>query len=372
MGIIRKLAGTALVALLALSMPASADIRAFNAAVQSGDYRAAVIAANETWPSIDRNGPDAVSVAREFGWVAMLAGQPNVALVYSKFLVEQGASLARPDTSPAVSRVLHDWANLAVTPTPQARLQLLASLRQRGATSGRDLISARAAHALHAQAIAAGDWVQAYDSALLAIRFLDELGARSPPSRYELRRGVAVSSFMRVKSPAAYNALYDVVAELADQVVATSLGPARDRLAGEYFTAVAWGDVMHGALPAAVRKATPDRRNSVRQLAEVLYPAPGDPALPRCRISLTREFKNPGFTFEPRFRDLGGEVIYALDVRPDGTFANARTLVSAPHNGFANAMAGLIPGWRWRVDPGQPACRTPTTHILTFEFALGR
>lgn len=372
MGNIGKQAISALAALFVLATPASADIRAFNAAVQSGDYRAAVAAANETWPGLDHAGPDAVSVAREFGWVAMLAGQPNVALVYAKFLVEQGASLAKPDASPAVSRVLHDWANLSVAPSPQARLQLLASLQQRGAVMGRDLISARAAHALHAQAVAAGDWVQAYDSALLAIRFLDELGARSPPSRYELRRGVAVSSFMRVKSPEAYNALYDVAAELADQVVAMPPGPGRDRLAGEYFTSVAWGDVMYGALPAAVRKATPDRRNSVRQLAEVLYPAPGDTALPRCRISLTREFKNPGFTFEPRFRDLGGQVIYALDVNPDGTFSNARPLVSAPHNGFANAMAGLVPGWRWRVDPGQPACRTPSTHILTFEFALGR
>ncbi|RYE01209.1 MAG: hypothetical protein EOP61_11890 [Sphingomonadales bacterium] len=360
-------------ALLAAAVaPAQADIRSFNAAVQKGDYRAAVVAANETWPLLDHAGPDAVSVAREFGWVAMLAGQPNVALVYANFLVEQGAALARPDAAPAVSRVLRDWANLSVTPTQQARLQLLASLQQRGAASGRDLISARAAHALHAQAIAAGDWVQAYDSALLAIRFLDELGARSPPSRYELRRGVAISSFMRVKSPEAYNALYDVAAELADQVIATPPGAGRDRLAGEYFTSVAWGDVMYGALPAAIRKTTPDRRNSVRQLAEVLYPAPGDTALPRCRISLAREFNNPGFTFDPRFRDLGGEVIYALDVMPDGTFSNARPLVSAPHNGFANAMTGLVPGWRWRVDPGQPTCRTPSTHILTFEFALGR
>lgn len=366
----RILACAALIA--AAVVPASADIRSFNAAVQSGDYRAAVLAANETWPALDHAGPDAVSVAREFGWVAMLAGQPNVALVYAKFLVEQGAALAKPDAAPAVSRVLHDWASLSVTPTQQARLQLFISLQQRGAAPGRDLISARAAHALHAQAIAAGDWVQAYDSALLAIRFLDELGARSPPSRYELRRGVAISSYMRVKSPEAYNALYDVAAELADQVVATPPSPGRDRLASEYFTSVAWGDVMYGALPAAIRKATPDRRTSIRQLAEVLYPAPGDAALPRCRISLTREFKNPGFTFEPRFRDLGGEVIYALDVNADGTFSNARPLVSAPHSGFANAMAGLIPGWRWRVDPGQPACRTPTTHILTFEFALGR
>lgn len=366
-----KQAVTALAALFVLASPASADIRSFNAAVQSGDYRAAVLAANETWPGIDQAGPSAAGIAREFGWVAMLAGQPNVALVYSKFLVEQGAALARPDASPAVSRVLYDWANLSVAPSVQARRQLLASLQQRSNIAGRDLISARAAHALHAQAMADGDWVQAYDSALLAIRFIDELGAGSPPARYELRRGVAVASYLRVKSPEAYNALYDVANQLADEVAATPPGPARDRFAAEYFAAVAWGDVMYGALPAATRQATPDRRATARQIADTLYPAPGDASQSRCIISLDRAFRSPGFAFEPRFRDLGGEAIYALDLGPDNTFTNARPLTSAPHSGFTAAMPGVIPTLRWKVDGPQP-CRMPTTHVQAFEFALGR
>lgn len=368
---IGKQAAIALAALCVFAAPAQADIRAFNAAVQSGDYRAAVLAANETWPGIDQTGPSAAGIAREFGWVAMLAGQPNVALVYSKFLVEQGAALAKPDASPAVSRVLYDWANLSVAPSLQARQQLLASLQQRSAIAGRDLISARAAHALHAQAMADGDWVQAYDSALLAIRFIDELGAGSPPARYELRRGVAVSSFLRVKSPEAYNALYDVANQLADEVTAVPPGPARDRFAAEHYAAIAWGDVMYAALPAATRAVTPDRRATARQIVDTLYPAPGDASQPRCIINLDRPFRSPGFAFEPRFRDLGGEAIYALDLAADGTFTNARSLVSAPHNGFTAAMPGVIPTLRWKVDGPQP-CRMPTTHVIAFPFTLAR
>lgn len=368
---IGKQAVIALAALLVLTAPASADIRSFNAAVQSGDYRAAVLAANETWPGIDQTGPSAAGIAREFGWVAMLAGQPNVALVYSKFLVEQGAALAKPDASPAVSRVLYDWANLAVAPSLQTRQQLLASLQQRSAIAGRDLISARAAHALHAQAMADGDWVQAYDSALLAIRFIDELGAGSPPARYELRRGVAVSSYLRVKSPEAYNALYDVANQLAEEVAATPPGPARDRFAAEYFAATAWGDVMYSALKPDVRRITPDRRANVRQIADTLYPAPGDASQPRCIINLERPFRSPGFAFETRFRDLGGEAVYALDLAADGTFTNARPLVSAPHSGFTAAMPGVIPTLRWKIDGPQP-CRVPTAHVMVFEFALGK
>lgn len=363
--------------LAGLSAPASADIRAFNAAVQKGDYRAAVAAANETWPALDQAGPDAASIAREFGWVAMLAGQPSAALTYAKFLVEQGGALAKPDASPAVSRVLFDWASLATaqpSAVPQARARLLASLQQRGAAPGRDLISARAAHALYAQAWAAGDWALAGDSSMLAIRFLDELGAGQTPARFELRRGLALSSFMRVKSVDAYNAMYDIGAELAALVVDTPEGALRRRYASEYFSAIAWGDVMYGALGSARQKATPDRRNTVRQLADVLYPAPGDPALPRCRITLARNFDNPGFPFKSTFRDLGGEVIYALDVEPGGLFSNPRLLVSVPHNGFAEEVADVLTSWRWRIDGGiqPPNCRMPDVHILTFEFALGK
>jgi hypothetical protein len=358
-----------------LAAPAFADISAFNAAVQKGDYRAAVAAANETWPSIDRAGPDAATAAREFGWIAMLAGQPSTALTYAKFLVEQGGALTHPDAKPQVSRVLHDWATLAGGVTPVTRARLLTSLQQRAAIAGRDLISARAAQTLYAEAWAAGDWTQAGAAAELGIRFLDELGATTSPSRYELRRGMAVSAFMRVKTPEAYNAVYDIAADLYDQIAATPDGPIRNRLESEYFSAVAWGDVLYGALGSR-QKSTPDRRNTInagkKSIAEILYPAPGDAALPRCRISLARNFDSPGFPFLNRFKDLGGEVIYALDVEAGGLFSNPRLLVAAPHKGFAESVEDVLTSWRWQVDGATTGCRIPDVHILTFEFTLGK
>lgn len=362
-------------ALAFVTAPAFADINAFNAAVQRGDYRAALAAANETWPSIDRAGPDAATAAREFGWIAMLAGQPATALTYAKFLVEQGGALTHPDAKPQVSRVLLDWATLTASVTPQNRTRLLGSLQQRATTAGRDLISARAAQTLYAEAWAAGDWPQAGAAAELGIRFLDELGASTSPSRYELRRGMAVSAFMRVKSSEAYNAVYDIAAELYDQIVATPEGPIRKRLESEYFAAVAWGDVLYSALGSR-QKSTPDRRNTINagkpSIAEVLYPASGDPALPRCRVTLARNFDNPGFPFVSRYKDLGGEVIYALNVESGGLFSNPRLLVSAPHAGFAESVEDVLTSWRWRVEGATTGCRMPDVHILTFEFTLGK
>lgn len=357
--------------------PASADIRAFNTAVEAGDFGGAVAAAAETWPGVDKSSADAVGIAREFGWIAMLADEPSWALIYARFLVEEGPRLPYPDQSPAVSRVLLDWAGLAAAVSPQSRSRLLASLNARAATAGRDLISARAAQVLHVEAWRAGDWAQAGAAAELAIRFLDEIGATQSPARFQMRRGMAASAFMRSKSPDAYNAVYDAAEELYDLIAATPGGAIRDRLADEYFAATAWGDAMYSALGSRQR-STPDRRTQIeanhRPIAELLYPTPSDGMSPRCRISLARNFRSPGFPYNARFKDFGGVVVYALSVDPGGTFSDPRLLVSAPHEGVALAVEDVIDSWRWRIDggPQPPACRLPETHILTFEFALGR
>ncbi len=366
----------AVAALAGLCAPASADIRSFNAAVQAGDYRAAVVAANDTWPTVDRASPDAAAIAREFGWVAMMANQPATALLYARFLLEQGPMLTHPDATPTVSRVLFEWASFTAAPSPQVRTRLYAALQERARGTGRDLISARAAHALYADAWASGEWDLAASAANLAIRFLDELGASNSPARYELRRGLGVASFMRARTPEAYNAVYDVAAELHDQIAKTPEGAIRDRFAEEYFKAIAWGDAMYSAL-GSKQKSTPDRRNGFtsgkKSIAELLYPASGDASLSRCRVTLARNFRDPGFPFQQRFRDFGGEVIYALNVEPDGSFSSPELLAAAPHDGFAEAVADVVTSWRWKVEGAQPpACRMPVTHILTFEFSLGR
>ena len=365
------------IALLAvIAAPAHADIRAFNAAVQSGDYAAALAEADATWPSLDQG--NAAIAAREFAWIAMLAGEPRRALPYSRFLVEQGATLAIPDKTPEVSRVLHAWAGLAAASSPTTRTSLLAALQARAGVANRDLISPRAAQALHTQAWDAGDWPQAEAAASLAVRFLDELGATQSPARYEASRTLALAGFMRTKSPDAYTSLDDAAVDLHALIATTPPGMIRDRLASEYFASLAWADAVYSALPSNLQRQLPARRNTVGPgrpaMVDLLFPAPGDPALPRCRISMTKTNAASGFPFVARFRDFGGVVIYALDVVPNGTFANPRVMASAPHPDFVAATQGGMASWRWKLDPTQSptTCRMPQVQITTFAFAMGR
>jgi len=375
---LRCLNGVAALALLCTSAaPALADIRAFNAAVQAGDYRNAAAEAEVTWPTLDRTAPDTAAIAREFAWISMLAGDPSAALVYTRFLVEQGASLPTPDPSPAISRVLHDWASLAAASSVTSRARLMDSLRVRATVTGRDLISARAAQALAVEAWSAGDWPQTEAAAMLSVRFFDDLGAAQSPARFHARRLQTLANFMRTTAPEAYDSLYDLASELHELIATGQDVAVRARLATEYHESVAWADAIYGALSAG-RRTLPPRRFSTAagrpSMAELLFPAPGDATLPRCRLTLARGAENPGFPFVQRFRNFSGEVIVALDVQPGGGFSNARILAAAPAPDFAEATLDVVRSWRWRIDGAvqPPACRMPQVHIMAFEFALGR
>jgi len=109
----------ALAALALISPPAHADIRGFNTAVQSGDYAAALAEADATWPTLNQG--NAAVAAREFAWVAMLAGEPTRALSIFPFSGGAGrdALHARQDArrSPCVST----WAWPSPPPAPPPR-----------------------------------------------------------------------------------------------------------------------------------------------------------------------------------------------------------------------------------------------------------
>jgi len=95
----------ALIALAGFANPASADIRAFNAAVQRVIISGAIAPANEAWPVVYQAHLDAASIAREFGWVAHAGRLAFRGAHLRKVPGGAGWRAAKPDASPAVSRV---------------------------------------------------------------------------------------------------------------------------------------------------------------------------------------------------------------------------------------------------------------------------
>jgi hypothetical protein len=358
-----------LAGMLVLAGTAFADIREFNAAVTARDYRMASIVAAETWPQLDKSSPQIAVIAREFSWVAMLAGQPAAAQVYARFLMEQGRSLPKPDATPAVSRVLFEWSGLAKTPTAENRARLLTALQQRAATPGKDLISVRAAQLLFRKSWEAGEWGTAGKASELALNLMQQIGREYDLERYDLRRGRIAADFMRTKLPQTYNQMYDLAEEIYG--VAAAIGSPSEQLATEFFTTTAWGDVIFESVRGrglTNRSATVTRgRISANDL---FFPAPGEASRPRCRVTVASSARQPEFPNRQAAYGLPGVAVYAVTLAPGGRYTEAKLLGAAPHGQFAGAMDKVLPYWRWELDPRTPAgsCRMPTAQTLTIQF----
>jgi hypothetical protein len=357
---------------LCFGVPAEADIREFNTAVNARDYRMASIVAAETWPQLDKSSPEIAVIAREFSWIAMLAGQPAAAQVYARFLMEQGGALPKPDATPAVSRVLYEWSGLAKTPTAESRARLLTALQQRAATPGRDLISVRAAQLLYRRSWEANEWGTAGKAADLGLGLMQQLGREYDLERYDLRRGRIASDFMRTKLPQTYNQMYDLAEEIYGVAVTVTDPATREKFATEFFATTAWGDVIHGGLRD--RRGVTDRSGTATRGRispnDLFFPAPGDASKPRCRVTVASNSRQPEFPNKAQAYGLTGVAVYAVTLAPGGRYSEARLLGSAPHGQFAGAMDKVLPFWRWELDPRTPsgACRMPTAQTLTIQF----
>lgn len=353
--------------------PAFADIREFNAAVQQQDFRRASVVAAETWPQLDKSSADIAAIAREFGWIAMLADQPAAAQVYARFLRERGGFLPQPDPSPVVSLVLFEWSNLAAATSVDGRARLLSVLQQRAAMTGKDLISIRAAQLLFARSWEASDWIMAGQAADIALKVMAEVGPDFDPVRYQMRRGRIASDFMQTQSAVSYNAMYDLAEEIYGAVAARPDVESRQQLAADFFDTTAWGEVMYAALRGD-RRGIPNRSGAVTRghvtTSEMFFPAAGDPAVPRCGINVANSSRQPEYPGGSTARGFNVVATYAMTLAPDGRYSSARLLGSAPYGPFANALDKVLSYWRWELDRATPAgaCRMPATQIVTIHF----
>ena len=121
------------------------------------------------------------------------------------------------------------------------------------------------------------------------------------------------------------------------------------------------------------KKGIADRGLSVARgrpaMNELLYPAPGDSAAARCRISLAKSTRKPDYPSPELANGLNGIGVYAVTLSADGRYQKAQLLGSAPHAKFATALDKVLPTWRWELGEGSSAgCRMPTVQLMTIQF----
>ncbi len=383
---IRKLAAPLAVGLwlaVAGAPSALAGISEFNDAMRRGDVKAASAEAVEIWKTWDRTDRDTALMAREFGFVSMLAGDYEAARNFGQFLADEGSRLAVPDAHPLTSAVLLHAAAHRLEDEDATRAALLAALNARLAIEGVDLISANGAEILYNSDWQKGDWSALEESAPIAIELLGRGQAGLLPRLRRAELVAAAANFLNQRRNLnnSRNDTYGVMADVHDRIVADldddEYASIRSRLWPLKWEAEAWADAMAAYLTSdysgidTLIKRKLDPRPLVTPSADYF---PEDPELapfPLCEGAY--EGRRIRYPSNRAFAGVVGSVIVRLETDDKGEVIDSELLASIPLESFSEAVLKAVGTWRYEPakDADLRTCRLQSSNrILRVTFLI--
>ncbi len=349
----------ALVCVASVSTAAFADIKAYNAAVKAGDYKAAATEAAAIWPDWDRTKQDTAVLAREFGFASLVAGRYDLAVQLGRFLVEQGAQLPFPDDQPLISAVLYRAADYKAGKSDEKLKALRDALMARVASPGVDMTSVISWEALYTGALSAG-WQQAASDANAAAAFYAREKSVLPRQR-SAQIFSASASFVggRNRSTAGKNDYYDAMADVHDAIVAdieAATPGGKVQLWPLKWKAEAWALAMQAYLASTYQQvgSNIDTSLDARGLAQPKYAQVAeDPilaGLPFCDGKF--EGKAMRYPVSKEFKGLVGSVIARMETAVDGKVTKVEIMAAVPGDGFASDVSQTLSTWAFKPAKG--------------------
>lgn len=340
----RGFRGVFVAAMMALlAAPAFADLAAFNDKVKARDFKAATAEAAATWPGLDKTRPDIVGIAREFSFVAYLAGEYEQAKTWA---VAAAGSLPE-GTERTTMLLLLRLAEFRVTSVRSTRDTLVEALSARASAPGIDNITYIAADALVGFDFAAGSWDEAEASALLAAKLAEAGGAPYLDRRRRFQLFAQAAKYMRTKDQFAYFGTVDLVNAMAADMDAAPTEDEAMRLAPTYWEARAWAQSMDTHLRE--RKAPLDRVAALaypRRYQKIYQDRPDRATCPT-RIEFTR---TPQYPSGSKYKGFVGAVIVKVDIDEKGLASNPLVLAAIPEQQFGRTVSDSVGAIR--VKPG--------------------
>jgi hypothetical protein len=339
-----------------VAIPAFADIKAFNAAIKAGDYKAAATEAKSTWASWDKSDPDTATVAREFGFAAYVAGDYATAREFGQFLKDNGSVLPTPDDQPVLSAVLLTAAEFRLD--SGKRQPLVDALKSREAIAGLDMQSALAAEALYHGDWASGKWGAADDSAALADRLLSRGGTQLIVRALEARATAAVAGFMSGRNKqdyarivTAHNDVVDALDKTLDPRQRKSLIPLKFRLEAWASSVASYFSATQQTGSLISKNVRPlELKSTERPLFDEAFTGPdsceGDMNIGSLRYPLAAEF-----------RGMVGTVIMRYDSDAQGRITKHEILAAVPVAQFAAEVDKAADSFQLKRAPtDKPGC----------------
>ena len=362
---------------------AIAGISEFNDAMRRGDVKAASAEAVEIWKTWDRADRDTALMAREVGFVSMLAGDYEAARDFGKFLADEGAGLAVPDAHPLTSAVLLHASTHWLENKGETREALLAALNARLAVEGVDLISANGAEILYSNDWQKGDWSALEESAPIAIELLGRGQAGLLPRLRRAELVAAAANFLNQRRNLnnSRNDTYGVMADVHDQIVANldddEYASIRSRLWPLKWESEAWANAMaayltsdYSGIDTLIQRKLDPRplvSPSVGYIAE-------DPELapyPLCEGSF--EGRRIRYPSNRAFAGVVGSVIVRLETDDKGEVIDSELLASIPLESFSEAVLKAVSTWRYEPakDADLRSCRLQSSNrVLRVTFLI--
>ena len=374
---------------LLVVMPASAGIRAYNAAVNAGDYATAAAEAESIWSKFDKTLPETVATAREFAWTSMLADQPAKAQIYARWLVEEGANAPTPDDDPLMSKILLLWSELGKEPSRDQRAVLSTTLSSWSAanTSVPSRVAAVAAAQLYGKAWQAGSWKDAERDAKIAETLAGRLGAEGFVIEQRAILDGAAANFMDTKKADGYMRIADGWEKLVARIGPPRPGKGLDlgNLEPLYWRGMAWMTAMsayfrvgndrisasqaymrQGDLIEA-RSKTIQGRCGASPCAPVPLP-PGQ--LPQC-IGTWNQSPPLNYPSTARFKGMLGATILNLTVDDAGKVTDVKVLAAVPSETFPEPTMKAVRQWTLERAPNAKLpCTLAGERQLTVQFQL--
>lgn len=341
-----------------------ADISDFNRAIQAGDYQSAAGETAGIWAGYNRESPQTATVAREFGFVNYLARDYDNALIFARFLAEEGDELTVPDDQPATSALLLRLTEYAVQPVERQRSALAEALSERLQAPGVDSISLRAAETLYRNDWAARRWAMASISAAQAA----ELYLRAGDGLRKEAREAALYSAQADFAEAAEHADYYRMVTLHDDIVQdiqdSGDAAVQTALLKMKWQAEAWVRAMEiyfhsssSQLGTIIRE-----RLRFRDLRPLETATAGGSA-----CGGTVETGSLMYPRELANQQLAGAVIVRLSFDAEGRVTESEIVAEAPAGLFATAVNEALPTFSLQPAPGT-SCQSGTEMFHTLGF----
>lgn len=377
-------AGVSIVLGLWLLATASAGVPEFNEAMRRGDIKAASAEAVEIWKTWDTSDPDTALMAREFGFVSMMAGNYEAARDFGRFLSEQGATLPTPDAGPVTSEVLYRASAHKLEGNAASRAALVSALEARRAEAGIDLITVNAAEILYAGDWSKGEWEALDESGPIAVDLLTRGGQQLLTRLRRAEITAAAANFLNQRRNInnARNDTYEVMASAHDRIVAdlNADGNAalRDELWPLKWEAEAWSRAMASFLTSDYSGIDTliQRKLEPRALEQ---PSIGfireDPELapfPLCEGKW--EGRRIRYPQNNAFTGTVGAVIVRIATDGEGKVTDTEVLASIPLNSFSDAVTTAVRDWRFEPERGADLrnCRLEAVgRVLRVTFFIG-